>query len=118
MKAFTPEAAVPGLMAQGQPEAIAREAAAHIDDEMKDCILTLYRSAVNASAEWYADLKRVAAPGLVLWGEKDAFADAKFGAWLARDTNGTFKLMQGCGHWYPAQDPAAMAEALETHWAR
>lgn len=116
MAAFTPEAVAPGLVEQGQPEAMARETAALIDEEMKTCILALYRSAVKAGAEWYPDLKRVTAPGLVLWGERDAFTTVAFGEALARDTGARFKLMAGCGHWYPAQDPAAMAHELEAHW--
>jgi len=117
MKFFGGEPVVAALAAQGQGETLARETASHIDDEMKTCILTLYRSAVNAGAEWYADLKRAPKTGLILWGEHDPFADRKFGEWLARDTGGKFHLMKGCGHWYPAQDPAAMATALEAHWA-
>lgn len=118
MKLFGGEPVVQALIGQGQPEALARETVSHIDDEMKDCILTLYRSAVNAGRDWYPDVKRIDAPGLITWGEKDPFADVKFGEWLARDTGARFHLMKGCGHWYPAQDPVALAGALEEHWAR
>ena len=118
MKAMAGEPLVRALIFQGQPEALASETVSRIDEGMKDCILTLYRSALNVSAEWYPDLKRVTSPGLVLWGERDAFAERKFGEWLARDAKADFKLMSGCGHWYPAQDPVAMAAALEQHWAR
>ncbi|MBI1211277.1 MAG: alpha/beta fold hydrolase [Alphaproteobacteria bacterium] len=117
MKVFGGEPVAQALMGQGQPKEVAEEAASHIDEDMKACILTLYRSAVNASAEWYPDLKNAPKRALILWGENDAFAAPKFGELLARDTGGTFQLMKGCGHWYPAQDPAAMAEALERHWS-
>ena len=117
MKLFGGEPVVQALMGQGQPEAIARESVSHIDDDMKACILALYRSAVNAGPEWYPDLERAPSTGLVLWGENDPFADRKFGEWLARDTGGKFELMKACGHWYPAQAPEAMARALEAHWS-
>jgi pimeloyl-ACP methyl ester carboxylesterase len=118
MKLFSGEPVIAALAAQGQGDALARETVSHIDDEMKACILTLYRSAVNAGAEWYADLKRAPNTGLILWGENDPYADKKFGEHLARDTGGKFQLMRDCSHWYPAQDPAAMAAALEAHWSR
>jgi pimeloyl-ACP methyl ester carboxylesterase len=117
MKLFAGEPVAQALMSQGQTKETAHEAASHIDEEMKTCILALYRSAVNASAEWYADLKRAPHRALILWGEQDAFAAPKFGELLARDTGGKFHLMRGCGHWYPTQDPEAMATALDHHWA-
>ena len=118
MAFFGGEPMVQALMSQGLPQEAARETVSHIDDEMKTCILALYRSAVNAAQEWYPDLKRIAAPGLITWGESDSFAEAKFGERLARDTGAKFVLMNGCGHWYPAQDPAGMAQVLEQHWKR
>jgi pimeloyl-ACP methyl ester carboxylesterase len=56
----------------------------HVDDTMKRCILVLYRSAIHVGLEWTEDLARITAPGLVLWGEADPFADSRFGARLAR----------------------------------
>ena len=74
MAGLTPEALGATLVAAGVPGADAAETAALVDPTMKRCILSLYRSAVNAGAEWEDDLGRVSAPGLVLWGEKDPFA--------------------------------------------
>ena len=118
MQAFGGAPLAQALASQGQSEAMARETAANIDEEMKSCILALYRSAVNVGREWYPDLKRVSAPGLVLWGENDPFSSAKLGQTLAHDTGANFKLLAGCGHWYPAQDPIAVAQALEQLWTR
>src|SRR5689334_20432707 len=83
MKAFGGEPVAQALIGFGHTKETAHEAAAHIDEEMKTCILALYRSAVNASAEWYPDLKRAPHKSLILWGENDAFASSKFGEQLA-----------------------------------
>jgi pimeloyl-ACP methyl ester carboxylesterase len=118
MKMMTPELFGPGLMAQGVPEAEAKAAAAAFDDEMKACILTLYRSATNASVEWFPELKRAAnVPALILWGEGDPFAGPTFGEKLAKNVNGTFVVVPGTRHWYELEKPDFTAAALEKFWA-
>jgi Predicted hydrolases or acyltransferases (alpha/beta hydrolase superfamily) len=84
---------------------------------MKQCILNLYRSAVNAGAEWEDDLRRVSAPGLVLWGEKDPYASVDFGARLAEKTRARFVPFAGGSHWWPLERPAEVAAELERHWS-
>lgn len=83
MANLTPEALRAARVAAGVPGADAVTTATNVDATMKQCILNLYRSAVHAGAEWEDDLRRVSAPGLVLWGEKDPYASAEFGARLA-----------------------------------
>src|SRR4029077_16758667 len=75
MKQLAPAAMAPGLMAQGQPKDVAEESANGKDDTMKSAILVLYRSAVNVGREWFDDLKRISAPGLVIFGERDPYVD-------------------------------------------
>ena len=48
---MTTEALAEGLPAAGIPPEDARVAASHVDDRMKECILRLYRSAVNVGEE-------------------------------------------------------------------
>ena len=117
MKNFTGEALAVGLSAQGIPLEQARETARHIDDEMKACILALYRSATKVADDWFADLKRVKAPGLILWGERDPYAAPRFGERLAANTKGRFTLVPGAGHWYQIEKPELVARELETFWA-
>jgi nitrogen regulatory protein PII-like uncharacterized protein len=52
MKAMTADALKAALIGAGVPRAAAGEIASQIDDTMKGCILTLYRSAVNVGKEW------------------------------------------------------------------
>ncbi|MBL9095977.1 MAG: alpha/beta hydrolase [Alphaproteobacteria bacterium] len=107
-----------GLAAQGIPPEEARETAQLMDDEMKASILTLYRSAIRVADEWFADLKNVTAPGLVLWGENDPYAAAHFGAKLAANTNAEFTPAPGAGHWYQIEKPVFVADALSAFWAK
>jgi len=117
MADLTAEALGAALVAAGVPAADGAEAAAHVDPTMKQCILKLYRSAVNAGEEWEDDLKRVSAPGLVLWGEKDPYAAVKFGARLAQKTCARFVSFPGCFHWWQLERPAEVAAELGRHWA-
>lgn len=117
MAGLTPGALAAALVAAGVPVGDAAETAAHVDSTMKECILKLYRSAVNAGAEWVDDLGRVSAPGLVLWGEKDPYAAVEFGARLARRTRARFVSFAGCSHWWQLERPAEAAAELERFWA-
>jgi pimeloyl-ACP methyl ester carboxylesterase len=116
MKQLTPAAMAPGLMAQGQPKDVAEESANAMDDTMKAAILALYRSAVNVGREWWPDLKRITAPGLVIYGARDPYVNPSFGEKLAKTTGAKFVLIADCGHWWEAERPAEVAAALEAFW--
>ena len=107
MAGLTPETLEAALVAAGVPAGDAAKTAAQVDPAMKQCILSLYRSAIHAGQEWEDDLRRVSAPGLVLWGEKDPYAAVEFGARLAQKTGARFVSFPGCSHWWQ----------LERHWA-
>ena len=117
MAGLTPEVLGAALVAAGVPAADAATTAAHVDPTMKECILSLYRSAVNAGVEWEDDLRRVSAPGLVLWGETDPYAAVEFGARLAEKTGARFVSFPGCSHWWQLERPAEVAAELGRHWA-
>src|SRR6266508_3198544 len=117
MAATTGETMQAALVAVGVPAADAAKAGARLDATMKHCILALYRSAVHAGSEWEDDLRRVSAPCLVLWGEKDPFASVEFGARLAGKTHARFVSFPGCSHWWPLERPAEVAAELERFWS-
>lgn len=116
MESLTPEGLQQALVAAGVPAADAAETACHVDPAMKRCILALYRSAVHVGTEWTADLRRVTAPGLVLWGERDPYAAARFGARLAERTGAAFVSLPGCSHWWQLERPDGVADALRRFW--
>jgi pimeloyl-ACP methyl ester carboxylesterase len=118
MAGMTAEGLTAALVAAGVPAAAAAETAAHVDPTMKDCILNLYRSAVHVGVEWEDDLKRVSAPGLVLWGEKDPYVAVEFGTRLAQRTRARFVSFAGCSHWWQLERPVEVARELEGHWGK
>jgi pimeloyl-ACP methyl ester carboxylesterase len=117
MAGLTAETLQAALVAAGVPAADAARAGGKLDPTMKQCILNLYRSAVNVGAEWEDDLRRVSAPGLVLWGEKDPYASVDFGARLAEKTRARFVQFSECSHWWQLERPAEVAAELERHWS-
>jgi pimeloyl-ACP methyl ester carboxylesterase len=116
MEAMTPEALRRALVTAGVPEADAAESVKHVDATMKRCILALYRSAVKTGSEWEPDLGRVRAPGLVLWGERDPYAAARFGACLAERTGARSVSFPGCSHWWQLERPDEVADELRRLW--
>lgn len=116
MAMITPELMAPGLQAAGVPEAEAREAASHVDAVMKDCILKLYRSAITVNQDWEPELRGIAGPGLILWGEHDAFAAPVHGERTAAGANARFQVFPKCNHWWQLERPEEVAAALSAHW--
>jgi pimeloyl-ACP methyl ester carboxylesterase len=116
MAGLTPETLQAALVAAGVPAADAARAGSKLDATMKQCILKLYRSAVNVGAEWEDDLRQVSASGLVLWGENDPYASVDFGARLAEKTRARFVQFSQCSHWWQLERPAEVAAELERHW--
>jgi pimeloyl-ACP methyl ester carboxylesterase len=98
--------------------AAAVDLASHIDDTMKACILTLYRSAITVGAEWQpaVDALGDARPAVVLWGERDVYAPPRFGERLAQRIGAPFVLLDS-GHFWPIERPVESARALQQLWS-
>jgi pimeloyl-ACP methyl ester carboxylesterase len=116
MESMTPEGLRQALVAAGVPAADAAEAGRHMDPTMKRCILALYRSAVHVGTEWAGELRRITAPGLVLWGERDPYAAPRFGARLAERTGSRFVSFPACSHWWQLERPEGVADELRRFW--
>jgi len=116
MTFMTPEASGQAFAAAGIPSDVARETARYFDDTMKDCILRLYRSAVDVGAEWQAGVEKITRPALIIWGKDDPYVAAVFAERLALRVNGQLLLLEGCGHWWPLERPQEAAVALERFW--
>lgn len=111
MQKLSPELAAAMLTRAGLGDDAAKETAAHIDDSMKDCILRLYRSGSDVFREWGPGLGSVTAPGLVLWGEEDAYAAPVYGERIGEVT-GARVVIFPCGHWWQVERPEAAADAI------
>jgi pimeloyl-ACP methyl ester carboxylesterase len=117
MAGMVPETALPALTGGGMPQEYAEECVKHIDDTMKDCILKLYRSAVNFMTEWDADLDKMPKGGLMIWGAEDPYMQIEFARKMAERVGARIVSLPETGHWFPAQRPAETAALLEEHWA-
>jgi pimeloyl-ACP methyl ester carboxylesterase len=95
----------------------ARTLAGWLDAEMAQCILTLYRSAVDVGREWGPDFRDIPAPGLVVLASEDAFLSADGARSAAATAGARVTDLPGLGHWWMLQDPGRGAAALSEFWA-
>lgn len=91
--------------------------AANIDQTMVDCILALYRSAVDVGKEWSPDFHDIPAPGLILLPSEDPFLSAERATSGAERANASVAELAGLSHWWMLQDPGTGAAAPEAFWA-
>ncbi|MEX0683920.1 MAG: alpha/beta hydrolase [Dehalococcoidia bacterium] len=118
MQAMSGPALEAGLAGGGVPATDAAETASHIDETMKDCILKLYRSAVNVGTEWQSDTKNMTQrPGLMIWGGKDPYMQVEFARKMSERTGARLLVFDDSSHWWPLEKPAEVAQALEDFWA-
>jgi pimeloyl-ACP methyl ester carboxylesterase len=117
LDAMTAEQLAGRMIEDGVPAEEAYAAAGRVDARMKDAILKLYRSAVTVGAEWEADLRRITAPGLILWGLRDKPCPVVNADLLATATRARQVIKLDAGHWFPAQRPDEVARALQAHWS-
>jgi pimeloyl-ACP methyl ester carboxylesterase len=96
---------------------VATEVASQVDDTMKSCILSLYRSAVNVGADWADQVDTITKPGLVLWGADDPYVAGEFGERLASRTGARLVMFADSGHWWPVTKAPEAAHELATLWA-
>lgn len=104
----------------GMTPDIARAVAEANDDTMGRCILSLYRSAAQPAMARLGDSLGAAAarPGLVIIPTEDEYTGGETRArWAAGQAKAEVAVLQGLGHWWMIQDPAAGAAALQEFWS-
>ena len=101
----------------GVPEEPALDLASHINRTMADCILDLYRSAVDVGRQWGPDFAAIPAPGLVIIPSEDPFLSAASATRAAARADARTAALDGLGHWWMLQDPARAATVLREFWA-
>jgi pimeloyl-ACP methyl ester carboxylesterase len=84
---------------------------------MADCILDLYRSAVDVGRQWGPDFAAIPAPGLVIIPSEDPFLSAASATKAAARADAKTVALDGVGHWWMLQDPARAATVLREFWA-
>ena len=100
----------------GVPSDRAVTLASWADPVMAECILALYRSAVNVGNEWGPDFRNIPKPGLVVVPTEDPFLSSDGAETAARLAGASLAKLEGIGHWWMLQDPARGAQVLETFW--
>jgi pimeloyl-ACP methyl ester carboxylesterase len=88
---------------------------AHPDPVRDDCILRLYRSAPNVSAEWKTDVAP-AVPGLFIGGATDPYGSHTASRAFAQSLGMQTHTFEGVGHWWMLHEPARAAEVLRAFW--
>ena len=118
MAAVSPEQRAEGFVAAGMSPEGARACAEASGPEMGACILALYRSAVQPKISEWADEYAALAdrpPTLVVIASEDHYTGGEV---LARRTaerwDAQVAVLEGLGHWWMMQDPAAGASMLRT----
>lgn len=106
-----------GLVAAGCPAELAGHQARQLDRTMADCILSLYRSAVDVGAEWQPAIEAMESrPTLVLWGRDDPFVAPEVGERIAGRLDAELAMFDSCGHWWPWERADETAAALARLW--
>ena len=125
------EAAIAGMIGGSQADKIAMlgslgisgSAAAHMaaamNETMAECVLSLYRSAVQPALRELGAQAEAAErrPGLCIIATEDHYTGTPE---MARDSARRLGaqpfVLDGCGHWWMNQQPAAAADALVKFW--
>lgn len=103
----------------GMPSDVATDVAAGVNEAMGRCILGLYRDAAQPTlANMADDLEKARArPGLVIVASEDTYVGTEDMARVSAERAGAdVSVLNGVGHWWMLQDPAAGADALATFW--
>jgi pimeloyl-ACP methyl ester carboxylesterase len=101
----------------GVPHEHALTMAAGVDRVMGECVLALYRSAVDVGRQWAPAFSGIPAPGLVLAPSGDPFLAADVARASAARAGAAVADLPGLGHWWMLQDPTAGAAKLEEFWS-
>jgi len=117
METFTGDAIKAMAQVFNLPESYTEIAATLVDDRMKDCILRLYRSAVDVGKEWGPDLANAPSKALIIYGADDPFVPASFAQRAADASGGEALVLDGCGHWWPLERPGEVAAAIRDFWS-
>ncbi len=104
------------FQAYGVPAQAALELASQLSLTMADCILDLYRSAVDVGKRWGQDFAAVPAPGLVIIPGEDPFLNAATAVRAAGPAGARTVALDGLGHWWMLQDPVRAAAVLREFW--
>ena len=89
----------------------------NMDRTMGECILALYRSAVNVGKEWGPEFHDVPRPGCILLATADTLTSQEVARRAAAGAGAQITELGGLNHFWMLQDPVRSATAIEAFWA-
>jgi len=103
----------------GLTPAIARAVADGLDAEMGQCILGLYRSALQPVLRELGDQVAAAThrPTLVISPSDDPYVSADLAPDVADRIDAQLVTLEGVGHWWMVEQPEQVADALASFWS-
>ena len=101
----------------GIPLDAAIEMNRHMDQTMAECILDLYRSAVNVGKEWGPDFHDIPKPGCILLATDDTLTSQEVARRAAAGAGAQITELPGCNHFWMLENPGLSAAAIEAFWA-
>ena len=105
----------------GVSEPIARAMKPHINAQMAECVVRLYRDGAQPAMRLLGEkfVAQRAKRGLVIIAENDHFAGPhSTHEELASAVGAKVAHLEGCGHWWMIEKPQEAARLLASHWIR
>ena len=107
--------------ALGITESVARAMKPHINDEMADSVVRLYRDAAQPAMRHLGEkfVNQKPKRGLVIIAENDHYAGPhETHEQMASAVGAKVARLEGCGHWWMIEKPQEAARMLASHWIR
>ena len=103
----------------GVPAKLAPNMAAHLDADMGEAILKVYRSAAQPAMRELGDPLAAAdrRPALLLHATADPFVPPHMVFPVAERIGAQVLTLEGLGHWWMFEDPGLVADGLVAFWA-
>jgi pimeloyl-ACP methyl ester carboxylesterase len=103
----------------GVPATLAADIAEHLDAEMGEAILTLYRSAAQPAMRELGDQLAAAdqRPSLLIHATADPYVPPDMTFAVAERIGAEILTLEGLGHWWMFEDPGRAADGLIAFWA-
>ena len=113
-----PDDLAAGLAAGGAGPELAAIQAPRVDARMAECILALYRSAIDVGAEWQPAVDAMPhRPAMVFHGADDAFVPVDIATRLAQRLGAELTVYPDTGHWWAWERADETATALTRLWS-
>ncbi|ABI78606.1 hydrolase, alpha/beta fold family protein [Hyphomonas neptunium ATCC 15444] len=111
---------IEGLVQGGMPRELAEVEVPHIDKQMRQSILSLYRSAIGLrfSGHWVEDLANLPKHGQLFWGENDPYVELPVAERFSKRHGTALHVERGTGHWACHDRAENFAGVLKALWQK